>query len=267
MPISARSPTTRAIVGGDRRQARRAAHPRQQRGHHPPQQRHRFHRGRLGRGARRESQVGVLPVAGGGAPHDPERRRQDHQHRVDAVVPGRHPRALLHRQQERHRRPHEAAGQRVGRERHQRERDRAGIFRHQQHGGAAGGRRSAMPKSSGAFRPAAGEIPTIWVARRCFSRRAPRTTSRASSCPSTAAGWRADPRFGIMVGDANCVSRTRKHGRGHGRAPARRRNTKPRRLQPHAREGRAAREVGRTRRRLAARSGAERRHHHRHDRR
>ena len=28
-------------------------------------------------------------------------RRQDHQHRLDAVLPGRHPRAVLHRQQER----------------------------------------------------------------------------------------------------------------------------------------------------------------------
>ena len=41
-------------------------------------------------------------------------RRQDHQHRLDAVVPGRRPRAVLHRAQERPRGPDQGAGQRVG---------------------------------------------------------------------------------------------------------------------------------------------------------
>ena len=42
-------------------------------------------------------------------------RRQDHQHRLAAVLPGRHPDRLLHGEQERPRRPDPAAGLRVGR--------------------------------------------------------------------------------------------------------------------------------------------------------
>ena len=57
----------------------------------------------------------VLPGAGGRAAMLARRaRRQDHQHRLDALVPGRHPRAVLHREQERRRGPDPAAGQRVG---------------------------------------------------------------------------------------------------------------------------------------------------------
>ena len=52
-------------------------------------------------------------------------RRQDHQHRVDALLPGRHPRAVLHRVEERRRRPDAAARQRMGEAPHQRQRDRA----------------------------------------------------------------------------------------------------------------------------------------------
>ena len=43
-----------------------------------------------------------------GAAHDRAGPRQDHQHRLDAVLPGRHPRADLHRVEERRRRPHQA---------------------------------------------------------------------------------------------------------------------------------------------------------------
>ncbi len=175
-----------------RRQTRRPAHPREQRRHHPPQQRHRLHRGRLGRGARRQSQVGVLPVAGRGAPHDSRGRRQDHQHRLDAVVPGRHSRAFLHRQQERHRRAHETARQRVGGERHQRQCHRARILRHQQHGGVAGRREAQRGNSRAHSRRTLGRSAKIWAAPRFSSPRAPRTTCRASFSRSTAAGWRAD---------------------------------------------------------------------------
>ena len=44
----------------------------------------------------------------------PPGRRQDRQHRLDAVLPGRHPRAVLHRDEERRRRPDPAARQRMG---------------------------------------------------------------------------------------------------------------------------------------------------------
>ena len=82
--------SSRDAVGG----ARRHRHPRQQRRHHPPRRRARLHRARLGRGDRRQPEDGVLPVAGGGAACSSRRaRRQDHQHRLDAVLPGRHPRA------------------------------------------------------------------------------------------------------------------------------------------------------------------------------
>ena len=71
----------------------------------------------------------------------PRRRRHDRQHRLAALVPGRHPRAGLHRLQARRRRPHQRAGQRVGGAGHQRQRHRAGLHRHQQHRRAARRRR------------------------------------------------------------------------------------------------------------------------------
>ena len=112
-----------ADVVGD---ARRTAHPGEQRRHHPSQQRHRFHRGRLGRGARRQSEGGVLPLAGRGAPHDSARGGGKIINIASMLsfqggirVPS------LHREQERRRRAHQAARQRMGGERHQRQRDRA----------------------------------------------------------------------------------------------------------------------------------------------
>ena len=46
----------------------------------------------------------LLPLAGRGARDGQAGRRQDHQHRLDAVLPGRHPHPLLYRHQERRRR-------------------------------------------------------------------------------------------------------------------------------------------------------------------
>ena len=55
--------------------ARPARHPRQQRRHHPPRRRRRLHRGRLGRGDRRQPQGGLLPLARPSpAPPSPARR-------------------------------------------------------------------------------------------------------------------------------------------------------------------------------------------------
>ena len=91
------------------REARGRRHPRQQRRHHPPARGAGFLRGRLGRGARRESQDGVLPGAGRGPP---AWLRAGGGKIINiashALVPGRDPRRFVHREQER-RRGHHAA--------------------------------------------------------------------------------------------------------------------------------------------------------------
>ncbi len=88
------------------RSLRPARYPGQQRRDHPPRRFARFHRGGLGRGARHQPQGAVLPLPGRRAPHGrlgqpDERARQDRQYRLAAELSGRHPRAQLHRQQER----------------------------------------------------------------------------------------------------------------------------------------------------------------------
>src|SRR5690606_16967951 len=85
--------------------------------------------------------VRLLHVAGGRPPLHRARPRQDRQHRLDALVPGRHPRALVHRFQERHRWHHPAAGQRVGGQGRERQCDRTGLHGHRQHRAAARRRR------------------------------------------------------------------------------------------------------------------------------
>ena len=126
----------------------------------------------------------------------PERRRQDHQHRLDAVVPGRHPRA---RPTPPARAASPASRRLLANEwagvRHQRQRHRARLLRHQQHRRAAGRRQAQRGNPRRAFPPGAGEIPRNWAAPRYSSPRARPTTCRASSCRSTAAGWRADRRY------------------------------------------------------------------------
>ena len=57
--------------------------------------------------------AGVLPVPGRGTAHDRKWRRQDHQHRLDADLSGRHSRAELYRVEERDRRADQIAGHRV----------------------------------------------------------------------------------------------------------------------------------------------------------
>ena len=118
--------------------------------------------------------------------------RADHQHRLDAVVPGRHPRAVLHGVQER----------------------RGGLTRLLANEWAKDGINvnaiapgymatdntaplradpAAARRSSPASRRAAGDCRRTSRGRWCSWRRRPRTTSTGTRSRSTAAGWHADP--------------------------------------------------------------------------
>ena len=69
----------------------------------------------LGRGAERQPEDRRSSSPRRPRSHGRRRpRRQDHQHRLDALVPGRHPHCVLHGEQERPGRPHAPARQRVG---------------------------------------------------------------------------------------------------------------------------------------------------------
>ena len=115
----------------------RARHPRQQRGHHPPVRRGGTCRRGLGRRDCRES-LERVPVVSGGRPADARaRRRKDHQRRVAAVVPGRHPRARVRRGERWRGAADQGARQRVGRPRRQRQRHRPWIHADRQHARAA----------------------------------------------------------------------------------------------------------------------------------
>jgi 2-deoxy-D-gluconate 3-dehydrogenase len=63
--------------------------------------------------------------------------RQDHQHRLDAVLPGRHPGAVLHRLQERVMGMTRLLANEWGRHGHQHQRHRARLHGHRQHRAAA----------------------------------------------------------------------------------------------------------------------------------
>ena len=109
-----------------------------------------------------------LAQAAGAAHGRAQGARQDHQHRLDAVLPGRHPRAVLHREQD-------AASPGITRllanewaaQGHQRQRDRAGLHRHQQHRGAARRRRPQPRDPRRASRPGAGASRPTSAAPRC----------------------------------------------------------------------------------------------------
>lgn len=68
-----------------------------------------------------------------------QERRQDHQYCLHALFPWRHPRAVLHRIEERRDGRDPSAGERVGAAQHQRQRDCAGLHGHQQYPAAACG--------------------------------------------------------------------------------------------------------------------------------
>ena len=117
------------------------------------------------------------------------RPRQDHQHRLDAVVPRRHPRGQLHREQERHRRPDPTAGERVGRQGHQRRTPSRPAISPPTTPRAAS-RRGPQPRNSRAHpgRPL-GRSQRSSAGPPSSSRRPLRTTCTARSSRSTAAGW------------------------------------------------------------------------------
>jgi 2-deoxy-D-gluconate 3-dehydrogenase len=154
----------------------------------------RFHGGGLGRGDRHQPQVHVLPVPGGGASHGPAGPRQDHQHRFDAELPGRHPRAELHRSKS----------------------GVAGLTKLLACEWASKGinvnaiapgyiatnNTTALQADETRNRQIVERIPAgrwgaraTWAARRCSSPPRPRIMSRAISSRSTAGGWRDDHRI------------------------------------------------------------------------
>ena len=129
-----------------------------------------------------------------GARHAGARLRQDHQHRLDADVPGRHPRAGLRGGQGRRRAADQGARQRMGAQRRQRQRHRARATC-----GPTTRRRCATTgrattTSRRAFPPAAGANRTISRGRSSSSRRRPPTTSTVTCSSWTADGWRDEHR-------------------------------------------------------------------------
>ncbi len=141
--------------------ARPPRHPRQQRRHHPPRRRRRLHRGRLGRGDRRQPQGRLLPLPGLRPRRlRPAGRRRHRQHRLAPLLPGRHPHPLLHRLQARRRRPDQAPRQRVGGARHQRQRHRARATSRPTTPRPCAPTPTARRRSSTASPPAAGASPS-----------------------------------------------------------------------------------------------------------
>ena len=184
----------RAARGGPvgRRRAGPPRHPGQQRRHHPPRPAAGTPGAGLGRRAGGQPRRGVPPVPGGRPALRRAGRRQDHQRRLDAVVPGRHPGARLRRLQARRRRPHQGVRQRTGRPRRQRQRDRARLHGHRQHRRAARRRGPPAGDPGRASRPAGGALRPTCRAPSSSSPRLPRTTSTARSSPSTAVGSSAE---------------------------------------------------------------------------
>ena len=119
----------------------------------------------------------------------PRGPRQDRQHRLAALVSGRHHRARLRRVQGRRRAADQGARQRVGGQGRQRQRDRARLHPHRQHRGARRRPGAQPPDHSSASRPGAGASRPTSAARPSSSRRARATTSAATSWSSTADGW------------------------------------------------------------------------------
>ena len=94
-------PARRRRAGAERRRRHRrrpvrpARHPGEQRGDDPSLAGDRAQRSRLGRRPAGQPAKRLLPLAGGGrACHERVRWRQDRQHRVDALLPGRHQRPV-----------------------------------------------------------------------------------------------------------------------------------------------------------------------------
>ena len=106
---------------------------------------------------------------------------------------GGHQRARLRCCEVRRSRAHQGAGQRVDVQGRHRQRHRAGLHRHRQHPGAAGRPRpQPLHRRAHPGRPL-GQGAATSAAPRSSSPRPRPTTSAASSCRSTAAGWADEP--------------------------------------------------------------------------
>ena len=170
----------------DRRSGRCATfdsdrHPRQQRRHHSPQRRAARSTSTTGTTCSNVNLKSVFFLSQAVARQliDARPPRQDHQHRVDAVVSRRRARRFVHGEQERPRGTHEAARERMGAARHQRQRDRAGLLRHRQHRGAARRRETQRGDPRANSGGPLGRARAISRAPRCSSPRPRPTTCTA----------------------------------------------------------------------------------------
>ena len=119
-------------------------------------------------------------------------QRQDHLHRVDAQLPGRHQRRRLRRRQVRHRRADAGPGQRVGAAAASTSTPSPPATSPPTTPRPCGTTRSATAPSWNASPPGGGAGRTTSPAPPSSSRPTPPPTFTAPSCPSTAAGCRGD---------------------------------------------------------------------------
>ena len=186
-PRSGRAHAAATTEGG-----RASGYPGQQCRDHPARRRNRFHRAGLGRRDECQPQVRFLPFAGSRAAHAERReRRQDHQHCLPSVVPGRHPHSVLHGEQERAGRPHPVARVEWGDQGINVNAIAPGYFVTNKTEALRAGRKRSTD-ILGRIPAGRWGIRRILAVPRCSWRREPRITSTASSCRSMAAGLHDD---------------------------------------------------------------------------
>ena len=185
----------RAVRGDARRRRPRRRHPGQQRRHDRPRPARSMHDdAHLGPRARDQPDRAVPARAGARPGHGRARRRKGDLHGFAAQLPGRDPRAELHRLEVGGRRPGEGTRERVGPARRQRQR----ASRPDTSRPTTPRRCATIPiaaaRSSSGSPPGDGEPPPISPAPRCSSPRRHPTTCAARSSPSTVAGSRDERR-------------------------------------------------------------------------
>ena len=169
-----------ALAADAARAVRPHRHPGQQRRHQHPQAGARVAGGAVAAGDRHQPDQRLRLLARRVSAPEARRRRQDRQHRLDAVDLRCVVRAGLWREQGRHRAVDQVAGGGLGRRQHPGQRGAAGLDRHRPH--APGPAAAARPQRAGAgalARRAAGARSTTSRASRCFWRALHRRSSPA----------------------------------------------------------------------------------------